>query len=212
MNVQTGSSHYVRLADGDDGASRRESSDALRAWSRRGFHQQHLLDLFAQAETDLYVGDVRGAYDRVARTWPEVNRSQLLLIQSNHVILHDLFARTEIGAARLSRGARRRALVASAERRARRLEGHAMGWSSAMARLLRAAVAALGYDPARAGLEYDTAANALDAHGMKLHAAAARLRAASLDPRMRAEVHRARRRFEDEGVRDVDRFAAMLAP
>jgi hypothetical protein len=212
MNVLTGSSHYVRLAADDDGASRRESSEALRAWSRRGFHQQHLLDLFAQAETDLYAGDVRGAHARMAAAWPEVERSQLLLMQTNHVILHDLFARAEIGAARVSRGARRRTLLASAERRARRLDSRAMGWSSAMARLLRAAIASLGDDPARAGLLYASAATALDAQGMKLHAAAARLRAAEVDPRTRGQTARARARFDDEGVRAPERFASMLAP
>jgi hypothetical protein len=212
MNVQTGSSHYVRLAADDDGASRRESSEALRGWSRRGFHMQHLLDLFAQTETDLYVGDGRGAHARMVRAWPEVLRSQLLHTQTNRIILHDLFARTEIGAARISRGARSRRLLASATRRARGIERRGMRWSSAMARVLRAAIASLEGEPLRAARLYSAAACALDAEGMKLHAASARLRGGDFDPRTRLERERARARFVEEDVRVPERFAAMLAP
>jgi hypothetical protein len=225
MNVLTGSSHYIRLAADDDRASRRESSEALRAWSRRGFHQQHLLDLFAQTETDLYVGDAHGAHRRVSAAWSDVVRAQLLFSETNRIIIEDLFARAEIGAARASGGARGAVLRASAARRAGRLERAGMGWSSAMARLLRAGIASLGSGGAASRLRalggersqtptklYESAAVMLDAQGMKLHAAAARLRAAGIDPRMRAEGDRARTCFAAEDVRAPVRYAAMLAP
>ncbi|HEY3818807.1 MAG TPA: AAA family ATPase [Polyangiaceae bacterium] len=212
MNVQTGSSHYVRLAADDDGASRRESSEALRAWSRRGFHQQHLLDLFTQTETDLYVGDMHGAHARVRARWADVEGSQLLLTRMNRAIMFDLAARTELGAARLVQGARRRVLLLSAERSARAIERLGMRWSSAMARLLRAGVSALGSPPEEAAGTYASAARSLDAEGMKLHAAAARMRAGVLDPRRRDDAARARTRFDEEEVRVPERFATMLAP
>jgi hypothetical protein len=212
MNVQTGSSHYVRLAADDDGASRRESSDALRAWSRRGFHQQHLLDLFTQAETDLYVGDMRGAHTRVGTHWADVESSQLLLTRMNRAIMFDLAARTDLGAARLVRGVRRRALVRSAERHALAIERLGMRWSSAMARLLRAGIAALRDAPVEAARVYASAAAALEAEGMKLHAAAARMRAGGFDPRRCDDAARARARFLEEEVRVPERFATMLAP
>jgi hypothetical protein len=212
MNVLTGSSHYVRLSADDDGASRRESSEALRGWSRRGFHMQHLLDLFAQAETDLYVGDVRGAHGRMQDAWPDLERSRLLFIRTNRVIVHDLFARTEVGAARLSRGARREALLRSAGRRVALLERQGMPWSTAMARLLRAGIAAAAGDPREAAARHATAATAMDAQGMKLHAAAARMRAGELDPRTRQDAAQARARFAGEGVVSPERYASMLAP
>jgi hypothetical protein len=212
MNVQTGSSHYGRLAADDDGASRRESSEALRAWSRRGFHQQHLLDLFTQAETDLYVGDMRGAHARLRSRWADVEGSQLLLTRMNRAIMFDLAARTELGAARLLHGARRRALVLSAGRRARAIERLGMRWSSAMARLLQAGVLSLRGEPIEAAKVYASAASALEAEGMKLHAAAARMHAGALDPRRRDDAGRARGRFVEEEVRVPERFATMLAP
>jgi hypothetical protein len=212
MNVQTGSSHYVRLAADDDGASRRESSEALRAWSRRGFHQQHLLDLFTQAETDLYVGDMHGAHARVRATWAEVEGSQLLLTRMNRAIMFDLAARTNLGAARLVQGSRRRSLLLSTERHATAMERLGMRWSSAMARLLRAGVKALRDAPGEAAKVYASAATSLDAEGMKLHAAAARMRAGTLDPRRRSQATGARARFIEEDVRAPERFATMLAP
>jgi hypothetical protein len=212
MNVQTGSSHYVRLAADDDGASRRESSEALRAWSRRGFYQQHLLDLFTQAETDLYVGDRQGAHARMQARWPDVEGSQLLLTRMNRAIMFDLAARTDLGAARLTRGARRRTLLLSAERRVHAMERLGMRWSSAMARLLRAGIASLRDAPVRAAQLYASAAASLEAEGMKLHASAARMRAGVLDPRRRDDAARARARFLEEEVRVPERFGAMLAP
>jgi hypothetical protein len=204
MNVLTGSSHYIRLAADDDRASRRESSEALYAWSRRGFHQQHLLDLFAQTETDLYVGDVRGAHRRVSAGWQDIVRAQLLFSETNRIIVEDLFARAEIGAARASGGPRGAVLRASAARRAARLERAGMGWSSAMASLLRAGIASLV--PGRPSSRlYASAAEMLDAQGMKLHAAAARLRAGG-------EAERARLCFVEEDVRVPSRYASVLAP
>jgi hypothetical protein len=212
MNVQTGSSHYVRLAADDDGSSRRESSEALRAWSRRGFHQQHLLDLFTQTETDLYVGDMQGAHARIRRRWADVENSQLLLTRMNRAIMFDLAARTDLGAARLAHGKRRRTLLVSAERYAHAMEGLGMRWSSSMARLLRAGFAALRDEQAGAAQGYASAAASLEAEGMKLHAAAARMRAGALDPRRREDAARARARFIEEEVRVPERFATMLAP
>ncbi|HEX3343874.1 MAG TPA: hypothetical protein VHS09_04840, partial [Polyangiaceae bacterium] len=177
-----------------------------------GFHQQHLLDLFTQAETDLYVGDLRGAHTRVRREWPDIEGSQLLLTRMNRAIMFDLAARTDLGAARLVRGAPRRALLASADRHARAIERLDMRWSSAMAKLLFAGVAALRDPPEGAARGYATAATSLDAQGMKLHAAAARMRAGALDPRRREDAGRARARFVDEEVRVPERFATMLAP
>jgi hypothetical protein len=212
MNVQTGSSHYLRLAADDDAASRRESSEALRAWSRRGFHQQHLLDLFTQAETDLYVGDLRGAHARVREHWPAVEGSQLLLTRMNRAIMFDLAGRTTLGAARLVHGAARHALLVAVEKNVRGIERLDMRWSSAMARLLRAGMSALREPPAEAAERYASAARSLDAQGMKLHAAAARIRAGALDPRRRDEGARARARFLEEDIRVPERFATMLAP
>ncbi|HEY5241337.1 MAG TPA: hypothetical protein VIJ22_07725, partial [Polyangiaceae bacterium] len=192
--------------------SRRESSEALRAWSRRGFHQQHLLDLFTQAETDLYVGDMQGAHARVRATWAEVEGSQLLLTRMNRAIMFDLAARTDLGAAALVQGSRRRSLLLSAERHAKAMERLGMRWSSAMARLLRAGVTAVRDAPEEAAKLYASAATSLDAEGMKLHAAAARMRAGVLDPRRRSAAARARARFVEEDVRAPERFATMLAP
>jgi hypothetical protein len=81
-----------------------------------------------------------------------------------------------------------------------------------MARLLRAGIAAMRTPPAQAAQAYASAAMSLEAEGMKLHAAAARMRAGALDPRRREDAARARARFIEEEVRVPERFATMLAP
>jgi hypothetical protein len=130
----------------------------------------------------------------------------------NQAIMFDLAARTDLGAARLVRGVRRRTLLLATERRVRAIERLGMRWSSAMARLLRAGLTALRDAPVEAARVYASAAGSLDAEGMKLHAAAARMRAGTLDPRRRDDAARARARFVEEDVRVPERFMAMLAP
>jgi hypothetical protein len=214
MNVRTGSSHYVRLAADDPDASRRESSEALQSWSRRGFHMQHMLDLFTQTETDLYLGDGRAALARLRARWNEVVRSRLLFAAPNRIIMVDLFARAELAAARTHTGSTRRALGASVEHRARELEAEGVPWARAMAALLRAGAAAAERPGARAAELYARAAEAMRAAEMPLHGAAATLCAAGLlgAEQDRAESERARARFVEQGVRAPERFAAMLAP
>jgi hypothetical protein len=207
MNVRTGSSHYARLAADDPDASRRESTDALRSWSRRGFHLQHLLDLVTQTETDLYEGDGRAALDRMRTRWGDIEASQLLRMQMDRIIALDLFARAELAAARASAGAERAALVASAEKRARALEAEGMRWSSAMAAVLFASAADVRGDRTHASELFARAAAAFDAAEMKLHAAAARLRTADDDAKRRALAA-----SHEENVRAPERFAAILAP
>ena len=155
---------------------------------------------------------MRGAHTRVGTHWADVESSQLLLTRMNRAIMFDLAARTDLGAARLVRGVRRRALVRSAERHALAIERRGMRWSSAMARLLRAGIAALRDAPVEAARVYASAAAALEAEGMKLHAAAARMRAGGFDPRRCDDAARARARFLEEEVRVPERFATMLAP
>jgi hypothetical protein len=87
-----------------------------------------------------------------------------------------------------------------------------MAWSTAMARMLRAGIAAASGDPRAAAARHAAAASAMDAQGMKLHAAAARMRAGELDPRTRHDAAQARARFVAEGVACPERYAAMLAP
>ena len=189
-----------------------ESSEALRAWSRRGFHQQHLLDLFTQAETDLYVGDMRGAHTRLRAAWADV--------EGLPAAAHEDEPRDHVRPRRADRPRRRPARPGGAPSLAVAL-GRAARSSHGAARhalVLRDGSldprgrGSFANAPAEAAKLYASAATALDAEGMKLLGAAARMRAGALDPRRRDDAARARARFLEEDVRVPERFATMLAP
>jgi hypothetical protein len=128
------------------------------------------------------------------------------MLDESHHLARPL-ARVELAAARASGGARRDALLASAERRARAIEREGMRWSSTMACALRPGGATLAATFLLASALYVSASATFGAAEMKLHAASACFRAASADAKRRAlDV------FRDDCVRVPERFAAMLAP
>jgi len=95
------------------------------SWSKDGFHFQHLYDLIAQSNIDLYLDEPRAAHRRLVEGSASLQTSLALRIQMIRVLLMDLRARTAIAAARASAG--RAALLQIAAQEARALE--ARGWS-----------------------------------------------------------------------------------
>ena len=163
----------------------------LARWSHQGYHLQHYFDLYAQAEIDLYEGNAKAAWERVAAGWPALERS-LLRRRPAHLPGIGPPARPHD---RRGRGRWRDSerTLAVAERDARRIEREAMPWSDPLAELIRASVAALRGDTQVAVALLASAETGFEAADEGLHAAVARIRRGELlggaeGERLRAEA------------------------
>jgi hypothetical protein len=201
MNMRTGASHYVRLADDDPEGSRKESREALASWSQAGFHLQHMFDLFVQCETDLYAGEPRQAYARAMREWPAMRRSMLLRVQNARLFMEDLRGRCAVAAGQIE----------DAERIAARIEAEGMPWSDPMASALRAGIARTrGEDPIR---HLRRALAGFEVSEMALHAAAMRraLGEALGGDEGRAQIEAADAWMHAQGVKNPARMRRTFA-
>ncbi len=194
----------IHLLDGRPDEARRESAEAIAAWSRHssGWHLQHWCDLVAQCQADVYEGDSKAALDRIARRWVAIVHAQGHRSRIVRIVTGDLAARAALVAARRHPRYRRR--VAE---EAERLERESTPWADALARCLRGGLAAFRGEVAAARAAYADAVAAFGALEMPLHAAAAALRRDELagePPDLRP--------FDDRGVADPRRFADLLAP
>jgi eukaryotic-like serine/threonine-protein kinase len=206
--------HVARLAADDPDGARRESADAIRQWSHRGFHTQHNYDLIAQTNAAIYAGDGIDA-ERIVRTaWPQLAASHQLRTPGLRVQALDLRARACAAAARHASGATRKQLVADVARDARRIARLGMRISGALAGAHDAAVTALRGDPLRAAELLADAERAFAAADMALHAhAMQRRRGELLGGAAGAElVAQADAWFARERIKSPVRFATLLTP
>jgi hypothetical protein len=185
----------------------------MASWSHRGFSVQHFRALVAETNVDLYAGHGARAYERVAATWPALERSFLLrvqLVRGDAQFLRARCALASIDAKRESAGARLR----EATRAAEILERERTVWTAPMAHLLRACIAMARGDRQGCVESLRQTAEEADAADMAMHAAVARFRLGELTDGAEGAALRAR---ADEwaaaqGVRSPHRLAAMLAP
>jgi hypothetical protein len=203
---------FVRLADDEPERARRELRQVMDRWSQQGFHVQHMNRLFDEVQIDLYQGEGRAAWERVTAQWPALARSHLLRVQQVRIFLLHLRARAALAAAPAAAGLT--ALLHAAERVARLLRRERIAWAEALAQLVSAGVAMGRHDAGAARQLLEDAAGRLDAAGLRLHAAAARLR---LGERLagsqgRRLVEQAEAWMKGQNVRRPDRMTALLAP
>ncbi len=209
----TGLANLVWLASDDAEQARRRGDDAMARWSHKTFHVEHWWNLLGQTQVDLYRGDGAEAYARVTRGWPDLKRSLLLMVQLTRLEATHLRARAAIQAARAAGGDRDR-LLAAAQRDARRIAHEHMPWSTPLARLIEAGVAAARDDQARAHALLAGAVPGLEAAGMALYAVAARrcqgrLEGGDAGSVLVAEAEAWLRR---QGVTEPARMVDMLVP
>jgi serine/threonine protein kinase/tetratricopeptide (TPR) repeat protein len=212
--VTTLSTYYlavVRLADDEPEPAARELEEAMRHWSRRGVHIQHANALRARAAVDLYRGDP-AVWRKFEDAWPALQRSLTGRVQLTRIQLTDLRGRSALSASVSADDPR--PLLRAAEASARALEREGLPWSSALAALLRAGLAARRDDRESALALYHDAATRFDAAEMPLHAAASRRRAAQLDETQDESQTLAASDevFKALGVRNPSRFANIYAP
>ena len=144
-----------------------------REWIRRDFPVAQLFACYAEVEIDLYLGRGRTAFRRLARYWPALQKAQFLRVEIIRLMAYLTRAGTALAAIDDSPG-EAAALVAAAERDARRLERELSERGAAHARHIRAAIAWRRGDRAQAATLLDQAAVWFERESLAAFAAAAR--------------------------------------
>jgi len=195
-------------------AARAHIDDAMRAWSRSGFHVTHYYELLARTNLSLYAGDAREAHAFLEARWRPMWRSLIPgRIQSIRVSAWDLRARTALAVA-VADASARDALLRDVAREASALSREDLPHAAARALTLEAAIAHLRGDRASTVRHLSDALAAFDALGMHLNAGAVRSVLASLVPPEDAAKLResAAAYFASESLQRPARFVSMLVP
>ncbi|MBI4510984.1 MAG: AAA family ATPase [Deltaproteobacteria bacterium] len=212
-NLHTGQANVAWLTRDDARTAQAVATEAVKKWSRRGFHLQHYYGLLAQVQADLYVGDSEAALAKVNERWQDLTRSLILRMQRVRLEALCLRARCLLATTR-SQGPARARQVREVARLARRIEREHMPWSDPLALLLHAGVAESEQDTERAVVILQGAVKGFEAADMALHAACARRRLGTLlgGDAGRLLVRESDAWMSSQRVRNPERMAAMLAP
>ena len=201
--------HQCHLAEDRPDEARRSVREALTRWNAPDeFHIQHFNALIAEVCTDLYLGEAESAWQRLGA----IDRfRQVGLMRVQTARINALWARAGVAVA-ASR--RRPELLASAERDTRRLEREGVPWATAVATMMRGAIAAARGQLDAAVEILGKAEPLLEASGLAAQLAAlrwmrGRVAGGDLGRQLTAA---AITYFETEGVRSAERFAAFYMP
>jgi eukaryotic-like serine/threonine-protein kinase len=189
-----------------------QAEDAIRSWSKAGFHLQHFHDIVARAQIYLYRGHDEAAHSYVMDRWAGLEASLHLRIQLVRGIAAHLRARTALSLAQ--RSPARAALIEVATKAARDLEGEGAAWLDPLAAMVHAGVAATRGDVDKALAALAKAIRGFRAAEMELFAVAAKRRYGELlgGDKGAAMAADAERWMKERGVVRPDRVTAMLAP
>ena len=181
--MRVGMGNAVWLIGDDPDTARAECERGGACLSRMlEFSRDHYYQLLAQVHIDLYVGDGEEAYQRLADSWPKLEKSMLLRIEVERVYALFLRGRAALATAMLTPAgsARRRSLLAEIGRIRRRLAREELPGALAAADMLAAGVARLHDDIGRAVQLLTQAESGFRAAEMALAAAASRYRRGEL--------------------------------
>ena len=195
---------YLALDDPEGG--RRALRQVMDRWSLQGFHFQHYLEMFAENQFDLYIGNWASAWRRSDERWPLMKASLLLRIPFGNVECLHLNGRAAIAAAI---GGGDRSLLDRAERDARAIEKVKIEWMMPFAHALRAGIAAARGKKENAVELLDRTARGFEKVEMMLYSKAAVYRRAQLTGSSTSEVDAWMR---EKGVRNPERLLAALMP
>ena len=160
------------LADDNVGEARARADEAVQHWSRHRFHLQHLNQLCAHLDIDLYAGDGAAGWRRLCESRPALERSLLLRVQFVRIDILHSSGRCAVAAA--AAAANPREMLRAAEGYARQLDRQRVPWASAHAFSTRAGAAMVRGDAGEARRQLIAAIDAFDTIPMGLYAAAAR--------------------------------------
>ncbi len=210
--VRTVTMPMIHLCADRPEEARNESREAIRLWSREGFHIQHCYDLFTQIMVALYTGDGTLALAHADSRWRALERSFLLRAQHTRIYAYTLRGRAAVAATAASGGSRR--LLARARHDARRLHREAGAYPRACALSIEAAVAQVEGSRFRALELLGAADAAYDEADMPLFAAAMRYARGKMIGGEAGErlVAAAEATLRAQGIVNPERMVAMVAP
>ncbi|MDQ3282058.1 MAG: protein kinase, partial [Acidobacteriota bacterium] len=201
----------VWLANDEPETARRSVRQVMDRWSLQGFHFQHYLEMFAENQTDLYLGNWASAWRRSDERWPLMKSAFLLRIPFVKLEALHLVGRCALAAAI---GSGDMSLVARAEKNANEIEKEKAAWAQPFALALRAGVAAIRNRTEEARDALSQAARAFEKHEMLLYAKAAEHRRGTLTGGAggRAIAANADGWLRARGVQNVPRLLDVLMP
>jgi hypothetical protein len=210
----TGMAGLVWLAADDPGEARRRGEEAMARWSHKTFHVEHWWNLLGQAQVELYRGNGAAAHRRISEGWPGLKTSLLLMVQLTRLEATHLRARAALQAAQTATPSEAKSFLASAARDAAKILGEKMPWSTPLAWLIQAGVAARRGDSEGAARLAKEAARGLDEAGMPLHAACARWQQGRVigGDGGRDLVQAAESWMKGQKIQRPERMAALFAP
>lgn len=205
MSIRSGLPNALWLAQGDPARARREAEQAIDVWPREQALLQHLMDLFAQVNIDLYEGKHEQAAERIATVRPKLVDAGQARVEFNRVLLLDVSSRASLARARALPREERRPHLEAARRDIDALARVKARWARALATPKRACLAQLEGDP-EAKLHAARAVVELGAAKLHLYAAACAHASGCDAPEAFAKL------FERERVKDPDRLAQVFFP
>jgi hypothetical protein len=218
-SLRVGLPNLLWLVQNQPTRARRESAEAMANIPGNLFPVLHVLHVLGDVHVDLYVGDAQRAWQRVRDGWRIARRSRLLFLELFQLDWHYLRARAAValcsvrsraGAAPDPSGPTRAQLLRVAETDARFLAKRTFACGAPRAAAIRAALAHLRGDPAKAEDLLMLAQEGFARVDMTAHVAAA-ARAAAIVGRS-GERADADASLVAEGVRSPAAFAGMLVP
>jgi len=209
MSLRSGLPNLLWLVRDDRERATFEMHDAIRAWSRAGFHVQHLFHLIATCNVGLYGSD--DVLDAVREVEKPITDSILLKVHLNRVLYEDVRSRALLGRAARTGD---HALAAEAEKRAKAMLATEHPWSSAMYHLVAAQSAHLRGRPANALASLKRAHAMFVSSEMHLHASSsgavlARLLGGEEGKRL---ARASDEYFASQRIKKPSNFVRMFAP
>jgi serine/threonine protein kinase/tetratricopeptide (TPR) repeat protein len=200
------------LADDQVAEARARADEAVQHWSRQRFHLQHLNQLCAHLDIDLYAGDGAAGWHRLCAARPALEASLLLRVQFVRIDILHSGGRCAVAAAAVADDPR--PMLRAALGYARQLDRQRVPWASAHALATRAGAAMVRGDSAEARRQLIAAVDAFDGISMGVYAAAARRHLGNLvgGDEGRALIARADQWMIGQGIKSPARMAAGITP
>jgi eukaryotic-like serine/threonine-protein kinase len=194
----------------------RACSEALKRWTNRGFHVEHMVDVYKQTEVDLYLGRGLEASARIEAHWPKLDRAQLMRLQPFRVELTALRGRAAVAAAEaLAPGPEREQQLRLATRLVSELDRETTSTRGAVfGAPVAAAVAFARRDLQGAARRLERGADKAQKSGMRLHEQVLRGRLGALrggEAGREAQAN-AEAWMRSAEVKNPERYARVLCP
>jgi hypothetical protein len=212
-NLRTTLSSLVWLRDDNVSEARRQAALAKQQWSQRGFHIQHYHALFADVQTDLYLGHGAAALLRIEQAWRPATRALLMQIQYVRISMLHLRARSCIAAGDDDPESAK-PLLRRAACDARAIEAERMSWSNPIAKCVRAGIALVQGNPAAGAAWLRQAVAEFGEADMTLFGTAARKRLGEIigGDEGASLITEADRWYARQGVKNPAQLTTMLIP